>query len=142
MAILFGDPFEALFQFQQALDHLRASDWLQAGPSGSGGYPPLNVFRKGDDVIIITEVPGVQKQDLLVEAKGNTIRIAGTKRVEADTAGASIHRRERRGGEFDRALTLPIEIDADGIKAECRDGILALYLPRAEKDKPRNIAIT
>jgi HSP20 family protein len=141
MAMLFRDPFDALFQFQQALDQLRASDWLQTGPSGGGSYPPLNVFRKGDDIIIITEVPGVQKADLSIEAKGNTIRIAGSKSVGQDDE-ASVHRLERRGGQFDRALTLPIEIDAERIKAECRDGILALYLSRAERDKPRSIAIT
>lgn len=141
MAMLFSDPFEALFQFQQTLDQLRSSDWLEASPSGGGTYPPMNVFRKGDDVFLITEVPGVQKQDLKIEVKGNTIRIAGIKRVQPESGKASVHRRERRSGEFDRAVTLPIEVDADKIKAECRDGILALYLPRAEHDKPRNIAI-
>jgi HSP20 family protein len=142
MAMLFSDPFEALFQFQQTLDQLRSSDWLRAGPSGGGTYPPLNVFRKGHDIVIIIEVPGVQKQDLKVEAKGNTIRIAGSKRVVGTDANASAHRRERRSGEFDRAVTLPIEIDAENIRAECRDGILALYLTRAEHDKPRSINIT
>jgi HSP20 family protein len=141
MAILFRDPYEALFQFQRTLDELRSSNWLQAGPSGGGSYPPLNVFRKGDDIVVITEVPGVEKQDIRVEAKGNTIRIAGSKRVDQE-GKASAHRRERRGGDFDRTVSLPIEIDADGIKAECRDGILALYLPRAAKDKPRSITIT
>src|SRR5215468_2712245 len=96
---------------------------------------------KGHDVIIIIEVAGVEKQYLKIEAKGNTIRIAGVKRVRPESGAASVHRRERRGGEFDRAVTLPIEIDADKVKAECRDGILALYLPRAEHDKPRSIAI-
>jgi HSP20 family protein len=141
MAIVFSDPFEALFEFQRTLDQLRSSEWLRAGPSGGGTYPPMNVFRKGHDVILITEVPGVQKQDLKIEAKGNTIRIAGVKRVGSESGTASVHRRERRGGEFDRAVTLPIEIDADHIKAECRNGILALYLPRAEHDKPRSITV-
>jgi HSP20 family protein len=141
MAFLFSDPFDTLFQFQNALDQLRSSNWLQAGPSGSGGYPPMNVFRKGEDVVIVIEVPGVRKADLRIEAKGNTIRVAGTKTVDRGDK-ASIHRIERGGGQFDRAVTLPIEIDADRIKAECRDGILALYLPRAESDKPRAISIT
>jgi HSP20 family protein len=144
MALLFSDPFDALFQFQQALDQLRSSNWLAASPSGGGGFPPLNVFRKGDDVIIITEVPGVKREDLRIEAKGDTIRIAGTKRLgheDEKAKGASIHRRERQAGRFDRAVTLPIQIDPEGIKAECRDGILALYLPRAEQDKPRSIPI-
>ena len=52
------------------------------------------------------------------------------------------HRRERVSGEFDRTLSLPVQIEPDGIKAEYRDGILALFLPRAERDKPRSIKIT
>jgi HSP20 family protein len=141
MAMMLIDPFDALFHFQQALDQLRESDWLDAGPSGQGAYPPLNVFRKGDDVVIITEVPGVKKSDLHIEAKGNTIRIAGSKSVGRD-ASTSVHRIERRSGTFDRVISLPIEIDADGIKAESREGILALFVPRAERDKPRAIAIS
>jgi HSP20 family protein len=140
MAFVFTDPFETLFNFQQALDELRASAWLEAGLSGQGAFPPLNVFRKEHDIVVIAEVPGVRKDDLSIEAKGNTIRIAGTKRIVFGD-GTSVHRRERRSGKFDRTVTLPVEIDAESIKAECRDGILAVFLPRAERDKPRAIAI-
>ena len=59
MAIL-SDPFDALFQFQQALDAFRTSSWLGSGLSSGGAYPPLNVFRKGDDIVVIIEVPGVR----------------------------------------------------------------------------------
>lgn len=140
MAGLYSHPFGALLEFQNALDQLRSSNWLGSGPSAQGAYPPLNVFRKGDDVVIIIEVPGVKKSDLRIEAKGRTIRIAGTKSVGRDDK-ASAHRLERLSGSFDRAVTLPIEIDAEGIKAECRDGILALFVPRAESDKPRSISV-
>jgi len=139
--MLLSDPFDALFQFQRALDAFRTSDWLGTSLSGSGGYPPLNVFRKGDDIVVITEVPGVRKSDINVQVKGNTLRIAGTKTVLYGE-NVSVHRHERRGGTFDRAITLPVEIDAAAVKAECRDGILALYLPRAERDKPRSISIS
>lgn len=141
MALLLSDPFNALFQFQQALDAFRTSGWLGGGPSGTGAYPPLNVFRKGDDIVIVAEVPGMRKSDLQVQVKGNTIRIAGTKSVQYGER-ASLHRRERRAGTFDRTVTVPVEIDAEGVRAECRDGILALYLPRAERDKPKSIAIS
>jgi HSP20 family protein len=141
MAISFPDAFEALFQFQRALDAFRSSDWLGSSLSGSGGYPPINVFRKGDDLVVITEVPGVNKSDLQIQVKGKTIRIAGTKSIRYGEA-ASLHRRERLAGSFDRTITLPVEIDADKVRAECHDGILALYLPRAEQDKPRSISVT
>ena len=140
MASLFSHPFGALMEFQNALDQLRSSNWFGSGLSAQGAYPPLNVFRKGDDVVMVIEVPGVKKADLRIEAKGRTIRVAGSKNVDHD-GQASAHRLERRSGSFDRAVTLPIEIDPEGIKAECRDGILAVFVPRAESDKPRSISI-
>jgi HSP20 family protein len=136
-----SDALDALLQFQQALDTSRSSGWLGSSPSGSGSYPPLNVFRQGDDIVVIAEVPGVRKSDLQIEVKGRTIRIAGTKSVSYGEK-SSVHRRERLAGRFDRALTLPLEIDAEKVKAECRDGILALHLPRAERDKPRAITLS
>jgi HSP20 family protein len=136
-----SDALDALLQFQQALDTSRSSGWLGSSPSGSGSYPPLNVFRQGDDIVVIAEVPGVRKSDLQIEVKGRTIRIAGTKAVSYGEK-SSVHRRERLAGRFDRAITLPVEVDAEKVKAECRDGILALHLPRAERDKPRAITLS
>jgi HSP20 family protein len=52
-----------------------------------------------------------------------------------------VHRRERVSGDFDRTLSIPVQVDPDGIKAEYRDGLLALFLPRAEGDKPRAIKV-
>jgi HSP20 family protein len=137
---LFPDPFDTLLTLQQALDSFRSSGWLGSGPSGGGGYPPMNVFRKGDDFIIIAELPGLNKSELDVEVKGNSVRVAGTKPVRFPEK-AAVHRRERVAGRFDRAVTLPVQINPDGVKAEYRDGILALFLPRAEQDKPKSIQI-
>jgi HSP20 family protein len=99
-----------LLQFQQALDTYRTSSWLGSGLSSGGAYPPLNVFRKGDDIVVIGD-------------------------------NAALHRRERRAGSFDRAITVPVEIDVDRVTAECHDGMLALFLPRAERDKPKSITV-
>jgi HSP20 family protein len=137
---LFADPFDTLLSLQQALDAFRTSNWLGASPSGGGSYPLLNVFRRAEDFVVIAEVPGISKSDLDVQVKGNTIRLSGAKSVGYPEK-ASLHRRERLAGRFDRAVTLPIEVDADGVKAECRDGILALFLPRAERNKPKSIKV-
>jgi HSP20 family protein len=137
---LFPDPFNTLLGLQTALDTFRTSGWLQSSPSGGGSYPPLNVFRKGDGFVLIAEVPGIARSDLDIQVKGRTIRLAGRKSVQYSEK-ASLHRRERLSGRFDRSITLPIEIDPDAVKAECHDGILALSLPRAEQDKPRSIKI-
>jgi HSP20 family protein len=138
---LFPGPFDPLLRLQEALDAFRTSSWLDTGPSAAGSYPLCNVFRNGDDYVIITEVPGVKKADLGVQVKGRTVRLSGTKSVDY-AEKTSVHRRERLAGQFDRAITLPFEINPEGVKAECRDGILALFLPRAEADKPRSIAVT
>jgi HSP20 family protein len=138
--MILSDPFHALLSFQQALDTFRDSDWFESGTSGVGAFPPVNVFRKGEDFVAIAEVPGIDKQSIEIQIRGNAIRIAGTKALNY-AEKASIHRRERLAGEFDRAITLPFEIDSERVKAECREGILAVYLPRAEKDKPKSITV-
>jgi HSP20 family protein len=134
-------PFTNLINLQQALDAFRTSGWLDAGISGSGAYPPINVFRMGDEFALVAEAPGVKKSDLEVQIKGRTVRISGSKAVHYPQ-GASVHRRERLEGRFDRVVTLPTEIDPEHARAECRDGVLALTLSRAESDKPKTIKVT
>ena len=137
----FSDPFEALFGLQRALDSRIASDWMGRGTAASGSFPPINIFQKGDDFVALVELPGIDKNNLEIEAKENTIRIRGRKAI-AYGEQASIHRRERISGVFDRTLSVPIRIEPGGIKAEYRDGMLALFVPRAETDKPRSIKVS
>ena len=137
----FSDPFEALFGLQRALDSRIASDWMGRGTAASGSFPPINIFQKGDDFVALVELPGINKNNLEIEAKENTIRIRGRKAI-AYGEQASIHRRERISGVFDRTLSVPIRIEPDGIKAEYRDGMLTLFLPRAQADKPRSIKVS
>ena len=85
-------------------------------------------------------MPGITKSEIDVQVKGRTIRLSGTKNVRFGDK-SSIHRRERLAGRFDRSVTLPVDIDPAGVEAECRDGILGLSLPRAERDKARSIKI-
>ena len=140
MITTFADPFDALLSLQRELEARLASDWLHDLTTSRGPFPPINVFQQGDDILAIMEVAGVDKNDLQIQAKANTIRISGKKNVGYPD-GASVHRRERVSGEFDRTLSLPVEINPNGIKAEYRDGLLGLFLPRAESDKPRSIKV-
>ena len=141
MVMRYADPFEALFSFQRALENRLSSDWFGNATAGTGSYPPINVFQQGDDLVAIIELPGVDREALNIQAKDNMIRIAGTKVVDYPE-NVSAHRRERLWGVFDRTLTVPMQIDPDGIKAEYNDGVLALFIPRAERDKPRSIKIS
>ena len=140
MVTTFVDPFEVLFNLQRALEARLASDWLQNQTTSQGPFPPINVFQQGGDLLAIIELPGIDKSTLQIEAKENTIRIAGKKTVSYPD-GVSVHRLERVAGAFDRTISLPVQLESDRIKAEYRDGILALFLPRSERDKPRTIAI-
>ena len=141
MITAFADPFETLLNLQRALEARTASDWLQNQTTSQGPFPPINVFQQGHDILAVIELPGVDKNDLQIQAKNNTIRIS-VKKAVTYPEGVSLHRRERMRGEFDRTITLPVQIDADHIKAEYRDGILALFLPRSESDKPRTISVS
>jgi HSP20 family protein len=101
------------------------------GTTAGGSYPPVNIFQHGDDFVLVVELPGVAQDDLHIEAKENAIRIAGKKDVKYQE-DASVHRRERIRGVFDRTIAI----------AEYRDGVLALFIPRAELEKPRTIKVT
>jgi HSP20 family protein len=140
MIMAFDDPFETLFNLQRALEARLTSDWLRDLTTSQGPFPPINVFQQGDDILAIIELPGIDKGSLQVQAQENTIRISG-KKTASYPEDVSVHRRERISGEFDRTISLPVELDPDGIKAEYQDGILALLLPRAERAKPRSIKI-
>jgi HSP20 family protein len=140
MITAYSDPFDTLLNIQRALQAREASDWLQNQTTSQGPFPPINVFQQGDDLLAVIELPGIDKSALEIQAKDNTIRISGSKALSYPE-GVSVHRRERSTGAFDRTLSLPVKIDADAIRAEYRDGILALHLPRSERDKPRSIKI-
>ena len=98
------------------------------------------MFTDGDDFVVEAELPGVKKEDLGVQVRGDTLRIQGKKTIAHDE-NASIHRRERAAGQFDRTVTLPAEIDSARVSAEYRDGVLTLRLPQAESAKPRTVNI-
>ena len=89
----------------------------------------------------IIELPGIDKNDLHVQAKENTIRISGRKVVAYPEA--SVHRRERVSGDFDRTLSIPVQLDPDGIKAEYRDGgagpVVAAIRARSAADRSNHL---
>jgi len=141
MVTSFSSPFDAIFALQRALDARRESDWFGSGTAGIGTFPPINIFQQGDDFVAIVELPGVDKVDLQIEAKESTIRICGRKAIDYE-ASASVHRRERTSRSFDRTFSVPIQIDPEAVRAEHRDGVLTLTIPRAQSQKPRSIKIS
>jgi HSP20 family protein len=140
MVLRIRDPFDTLLAVQRAMDSVTRSDWFGTRTGGAGTFPLINAFRRGDDFTVVAELPGVRKEDLQVEVKGDTVRIHGKKAIAYD-GDVSVHRAERAEGEFDRTLTLPAQIDASKVTADYRDGVLSLHLPRAEHEKARSVTI-
>ena len=140
MARTILDPFRTLLELQRSLESSRASNWLARSPSARGAFPLINVFRKGDDFVVITELPGIKREEVEIQVRENQLRISGHKAIEYGE-DISLHRRERIAGGFDRTVSLPVAVDTDHVKAEYRDGILAIFLPRAEHDKPKTITV-
>ena len=135
------ESFVALQGLQRALESTRISDWFGDRTSSRGAFPRVNVFRKGDDLVLVAEIPGADKSKIDIQVKNRQVRICGYKSVERQ-AESSVHRRERSEGEFDRVITLPAEIDAEGVTAQYCDGILSLSMPRAATDRARSVTVS
>lgn len=134
-------PLSGLLGLQRALAGARAGTLFDAGTGSSGTFPPVNVFRDKENYIVVTEVPGVAREDIDVQVHRNRIRLTGSKTVDYGP-DVSIHRRERKSGAFDRTITLPFAIDPDSVSAEYRNGVLALRLSPPEEEKPRSISVS
>ena len=109
--------FDALLDLQRAVAAAQRSGWLGSSTTGYGTFPLINVFRQDYDFVLVAELSGVDEDGLDVQVKGRQVHIKGEKKVEFAN-GASVHRQERRSGAFNRALTIPADIDADNVKAQ------------------------
>lgn len=141
MVTYFGTPFERLLSLQDALERAMNFDYFGLSTSNRAGFPPIDVFKDGEDLVLKAEIPGVKKEDVNVEIKEEQIRIHGERKPDFQAAEVSVHRLERPYDRFDRTFTLPFRVDDRGIKAKFEDGVLTVRLPQAETDKPRKIAI-
>lgn len=104
-------------------------------------YPPLNVWSTDEGLVIEAEVPGVDPKDVEIAVEADELVLRGKVNCQELPPGESLLRRERPCGEFERTLALPYRVNADSVKATCKNGILRIALPRSEEEKPRKIAI-
>jgi HSP20 family protein len=105
-------------------------------------YPLINLYEDKDAVYLEALAPGVDPATLDVSVMGNTLSIAGEKRrVAGDVKPEAFHRSERATGKFVRHLQLPAEVDEGRVRADYKDGLLIITLPKAEKAKPKQIAV-
>lgn len=138
----FNAAFSDLDQVRREMLRLFDSVAGEATPgTASGVFPPLNVTQDEDNVYVRAEIPGINADHLLITALRNSVSLSGKREIQSESDRGSYHRKERAEGTFSRALTLPVEIDADRVEARYVDGILTLTLPKAEAAKPRQISV-
>jgi HSP20 family protein len=104
--------------------------------------PACDVEEADNHYLISLEMAGVPKDQVKVESHDNQIVISGERRNEAKKKENGQWYSERRFGKFQRAFTLPAGIDTDKVEANYQDGVLRVYVPKAESVKPRQIKIT
>jgi len=104
--------------------------------------PVLDVHEDKDNFVIRTELPGMRREDIDVSLHDGAVIISGERKVEEVKEGVEVHRQERYYGKFQRALTLPAPVAADKVKAQYKDGILTVTLPKVEEAKPKQITVS
>jgi HSP20 family protein len=105
-------------------------------------YPLINLYEDKDAVYIEALAPGVDPSSLHLSVVGNTLSIEGEKRrVAGDVKPEAFHRSERATGKFVRHIQLPVEVEENKVQADYKHGLLNVTLPKAEKAKPKQIAI-
>jgi HSP20 family protein len=87
-------------------------------------------------------LPGLKREDIEVSLQDGALVISGERKTEEKRMEGELHRQERFYGKFRRALTLPAPIAADKVKAQYKDGILTITLPKAEEAKPKKIDVS
>lgn len=125
---------------QKAVEQARDTNFFQTGTTGRGVYPFINLFETEGNLVLAAELPGVQKEEISLEVRQDVLRLSGTRTIEYGE-DCSCHRIERKGVSFDRSVRLPFRIEGEKIQAKLEDGLLMVFLPRAESDKPKKIVI-
>ncbi len=109
--------------------------------TGSGGSrPAVNAWESADAMYVEMEVPGVQSSQVDISVVGNELSVK-VERPDVVQEGVTYHRRERGVGAFARVLRLPVEVDAEQVGAELRNGVLTITLPKAPAARPRKIQV-
>jgi HSP20 family protein len=100
--------------------------------------PPIDVCEGPNDVVILIEVPGVDPKDVQISWKDSVLTISGNKRPQSDAIGAKYVCVERNYGPFRREIAIGIPIDHRMAKAELREGLMRIRLPKLGAEMSRN----
>lgn len=141
---IFGGP--ELTDFRRGMDEMLGR-WLgdnpftQFQPDAGAFQPAVDIWETPEAYVLNATLPGVSKDDLELEVTGDTLSIKGERKPREDDKNIVYHVRNIGYGQFHIAYTLPVHIDASAVKAEFRDGILEVTLPKMETAKTRTIKV-
>ena len=137
------DPFRDLVSLRDAMDRLFEESFVRPWGWGSTveAAMPMDIIETDDDLIIKAVIPGVKPEDVEVTIEGDRLRIEGEIKEDEELKKGKVHLKERRYGKFSRVVFLPTEVQTDKAKAEFKDGVLTLTLPKSEELKPKKIKI-
>lgn len=112
------------------------SDW-----SLSSWDPRVDIYDDKDSIVIKAELPGVDKKNIKVDVKDRVLTLSGERSADKEVKEDNFYRRERSYGRFERSLTLPGEIDPNKIRADYKDGVLKIEVPKPEEQRSKQITI-
>ena len=138
-------PFEALQSLRRlnaVLDEAFNGYQNEEGSTITAAwYPACDVFEDKEAVKIVAELPGVGPEDVKISIENNLLTIRGEKRQQAEEKSERVHRYERSYGVFERGFSLPSTVDPEKIQATYSHGVLTVTVPKAERARPREIAV-
>jgi HSP20 family protein len=103
--------------------------------------PAVELVEKDGEFVMTAEIPGMAREDVDISVEDNVLTLKGEKKFERDEEKEEMHIREREYGTFARTLTLPRTVDAAKIRAEYRDGVVEIHMPKGPGAEGRKIKI-
>lgn len=146
MALVRWDPFRELEDMSERLNRMFARPAVRSGNGKEAltvadWMPTVDISETDAEYLIKAELPEIKKEDVKVTVEEGVLTLQGERRQEKEEKGKRFHRVERSYGSFVRSFTLPESVDDAGVKAEYKDGVLALHLPKTERVKPKAIDV-
>jgi len=106
-----------------------------------GWLPPVDIHEDSNNIYLKAELPGIKKDELNIAVEGDTLTIKGEKKHESEVKEEQFHVMERTYGSFSRSFSLPTNVDSSKVRADYKDGVLTLTLPKKEESKPKKIEV-
>ena len=142
MSVIKYTPFSDFDGFPAGLRLFQDSvNRLFTEPSGRPWVPPVDIQETEHELILKADVPDVDMKDIDVRMENGTLTLRGERKFEANRTEGGWHRVERSYGTFERAFTLPETVNPEGVKADYKNGVLKVILPKKEIAKPRQIKV-